>query len=236
MNSELRAPPSFIANSSTLTSSLPVKTGQPLVCLTADVSDKFLYGEDGFSLRFSGSTVVCKFPGMTETIGHINSGCSAAVCLFSDINHHKSLLFNEDPSLGNEGFCSIFNTESPIQGFSGVSELGCARSLLSSSQSHKSYGPTSAIPIEPFLSEFIIDQVSDNPPLNGEFSRFVSSKGGNKAGPTLVSHSVSVGPDFSYKILQRSVFSNTIDLLQLSSKLQQVDQERQFLKLEFDSF
>lgn len=181
-----------------------------------------------------------------QSLKESNRDSSTAVSTFSNITHNPSPLFNEGLSVGSEEFGTIFNTESPIRGFSGISELGCARSLLSS-QSQKSSGPTSAIPVDQSLSRFSINQVSDNPAVNGEFSRFLSSMEGSKAGPAVVSDSGSAGPEISDKILQGSGFSNTkdyfsgeeiptIDLLQLSSKLQQVEHERQFLKLEFDSF
>ncbi|OWM65213.1 squamosa promoter-binding-like protein 6 [Punica granatum] len=151
---------------------------------------------------------------------------------------------NEDPSIGSEEFGSIFNTEPPIQGLSGISEPGCALSLLSS-QSQNSSSHTSGIPMDQSLSQYSIIQVSDNLAVNGGSSKLPGSVREPQAGPGAVSDGDSAGFEMSDEILNGSGFSKakdhflgeeapTIDLLQLSSQLQRVEHERQYMKLESD--
>lgn len=177
-----------------------------------------------------------------------NRDSLTTVCLINNSTRYSgpSQMFNRDPSLGTEEFDTIFDTESPIPGSSGISERGCARSLLSS-LSQNSCSHASGIPLgQQSLSQHTAAQVSDSFVENGVSRRLLGSVEGSQAGPGVVSDGDSVSFEISNEILHGSVFANvkghlldeeapTIDLLQLSSQLQRVEHERQYMKLEFDS-
>ncbi|XP_015883292.2 squamosa promoter-binding-like protein 6 [Ziziphus jujuba] len=176
----------------------------------------------------------------------------------------RSFLHNN--TLGNEDF-NFFNTATNIQGFSlGISGSGCALSLLSS-QSQNPSSHSAEIPIaRPVVmpgnhtcygmsqvSEKIIGACSQAPisaVSNKLPSLGMNTVNGNNLSPMLISNaSDTVNFDITDGIFQGSDFVNskdrlscadgpTIDLLQLSSQLQRVEDQRQSLQMkqENDAF
>ncbi|KAK3225517.1 hypothetical protein Dsin_005379 [Dipteronia sinensis] len=153
-----------------------------------------------------------------------------------------------------------------MQGLSGISDSGCALSLLSS-KSQNSSSQFSGIPVtRPFVltghnTHYSMCQVSEKltgvcsqSSTSGVSKRFLSSGvtsvEGSNLGPILISESYNSGNfDISNGIYQGSDFMSskdrfscengaTIDLLQLSSQLQRVEHQRQSteVKQENDAF
>lgn len=171
-----------------------------------------------------------------------------------------------DISLGSEEF-SIFDTPSTIQGLSRISESGYAHPLLSS-KSQNSPSPLSGIPVaRPLViggsggAHYNISQVSEK--LIGVSSQASTSQASNKfslsgnnsfegsnLGSILMSDSSAAANfDVSNRFYRGSDFMSskdrlscedgaTIDLLQLSSQLQRVEHQNQFMQVkdENDSF
>ncbi|KAL9433400.1 hypothetical protein AB3S75_028267 [Citrus x aurantiifolia] len=171
-----------------------------------------------------------------------------------------------DSSLGSEEF-SIFDTPSTIQGLSRISECGYAHPLLSS-KSPNSPSPLSGIPVaRPLViggsggAHYNISQVSEK--LIGVSSQASTSRASNKfslsgnnsfegsnLGSILMSDSSdAANVDVSNRFYRGSDFMSskdrlscedgaTIDLLQLSSQLQRVEHQNQFMQVkdENDSF
>ncbi|WJX72218.1 hypothetical protein P8452_56119 [Trifolium repens] len=145
----------------------------------------------------------------------------------------------QDTSLGSEDF-NVFETESTVQGLSGVSDGGCALSLLSS-QSQNSSSQSSAIPLHRSLvipnSHYSISGVSDR------FPSELNPTDGSHLSPILISdNNEIVHFEMADGIFQGSDFVNvkdrlscedgtTIDLLQLSTQLQRVEHQRRALQV-----
>ncbi|TKY73282.1 Squamosa promoter-binding protein 6 [Spatholobus suberectus] len=198
---------------------------------------------------------------------HENGTTSATGNIFSENNnqyHSPSLggqnsgsqsLF-QNTSLGSEDF-NIFNTESAVQGLSGISDSGCALSLLSS-QSQNSSSQSSGIPMaRPMVipsshTHYSMSQVSEkligisSQASSGVSDRFPSAfnpADGSHLSPILISdNNEIVNFEMADGIFQGSDFVNlkdrlscedglTIDLLQLSSQLQRVEHQRQALQI-----
>ncbi|VVA27661.1 PREDICTED: squamosa [Prunus dulcis] len=181
------------------------------------------------------------------------------------LNSGSHSMFHETTTLGSEDF-NVFNTASAVHGLSGISDSGCALSLLSS-QSQKSSSHLSGIPMASPLvmpdrhTNYRLVQGSENliggcshASSSGVSNKFPSSGmnsgAGTHLGPILLCNG-SDTDDFGISdgIFQGSDFVNakdrlscedgtTIDLLQLSSQLQRVEDQRQSMqvKLESDAF
>ncbi|CAN6585030.1 unnamed protein product [Malus baccata var. baccata] len=148
-------------------------------------------------------------------------------------------IFHET-ALGSQDF-NVFNTASAVPGLSGISNSGCAHSFLSS-QSQNSSSYLSGIPI---VRPLVI-------PASHKFpSSGMNSGARSHLSPILLSNDCDDTNDFGISdgIIQGSGFANTkdrlpcqdgatIDLLQLSSQLQQVEDQRQSMqaKQENDAF
>ncbi|XP_061336477.1 squamosa promoter-binding-like protein 6 isoform X1 [Gastrolobium bilobum] len=168
----------------------------------------------------------------------------------------------QNTSSGSEDF-NVFDTESTVQGLSGISDSGCALSLLSS-QSQNSSSQSSGIPMAHHLvipsshSHYSMNQVSEkmiglsSQGSSGVSDRFPSELNpadGSHLSPILISdNNEIVNFGMADGIFQGSDFVNvknrlsyedgsTIDLLQLSSQLQRVEHQRRSLhvKQENDS-
>ncbi|KAK7411314.1 hypothetical protein VNO78_02747 [Psophocarpus tetragonolobus] len=198
---------------------------------------------------------------------HENGNTSATGNIFSENNnqyHQPSLggqnsmsqsLF-QDTSLGSEDF-NVFDTESAVQGLSGISDSGCALSLLSS-QSQNSSSQSSGIPMARRMvipsshSHYSMSQVSEklmgisSQASSGVSDRFPSEfnpADGSHLSPILISdNNEIVNFEMADGIFRGSDFVNvrdrlscqgdlTIDLLQLSSQLQRVEHQRQSLQV-----
>ncbi|KAK4782180.1 hypothetical protein SAY86_016282 [Trapa natans] len=171
-----------------------------------------------------------------------NRDSSTSVCKFSNIIQHSGLsrLVDREPPAGNEEFCSIFYTESPNDGFSRILEPGCARSLLSS-HSQKSPTHTSGIPMDKCSNQYSTARFLDNLVVDEGLERFLGSSEGSQVVPAVVLDGGSASFETSHEIVGESTKDPhsseevpTIDLLQLSSRLQKVEHERQCMKLEFN--
>ncbi|KAF2312878.1 hypothetical protein GH714_040936 [Hevea brasiliensis] len=189
----------------------------------------------------------------------VTSGYLHSKTLFPSDNLDK------DPSLGYEDL-TAFDTVSTIQGLSGITSSSCALSLLSS-QSHNYLSHSSGISMAcPLLvpgsnTHYGVNQVSEK--LTGDSSQAsasvvpnkfsssgASSAEGSQLGSILISDgSDAINFDLTDGIYQGSNFMNaedhlscedgtTIDLLQLSSQLQQVEHQKQSMqaKQENDAF
>lgn len=174
----------------------------------------------------------------------IDRDSSTTVCLINNITRCSGL-FNKDLTLGTEEFDTIFNTESFTPRSSEISGPSCARSLLSS-VSHNSSAHASGVAMAHSLSQHDIAHVSDNCVVNRGSRGFLSPGKGYQEGPPVGADGDSASFEMSNEVLHVSGFSNskghlsdeeatTIDLLQLSSQLQRVEHERQYMQLEFDS-
>ncbi|KAK0586075.1 hypothetical protein LWI29_000542 [Acer saccharum] len=175
-------------------------------------------------------------------------------------NSGSSPLF-QDSSLGSEDL-TVFDTASTMQGLSGISDSGCACSLLSS-KSQNSSSQFSGIPMtRPFVltghnTHYSMCQVSEKLTgvssqcsTSGVSKRLLSCVEGSNLGPILISDSYNSGNfDISNGIYKGSDFMSskdrfscengaTIDLVQLSSQLQRVEHQRQSMavKQENDAF
>ncbi|XP_030495693.2 squamosa promoter-binding-like protein 6 isoform X1 [Cannabis sativa] len=151
------------------------------------------------------------------------------------------------------GDFNTFNTGTTIQGFSGTSDSGCALSLLSSQfQSSSNHFSGSSV-VRPLVKPeshacYNMDQVSEK--LVGESSSCVSNRllspGTNSMSRShMTSIMISDGGDnvnFENGMFQGSDFPNskyriscahslTINLLQLSSQLQRVEDQRQSMQV-----
>lgn len=169
-------------------------------------------------------------------------------------------------TVGSEEF-NLFNTATAIQGFSGISGSGCALSLLSS-QSHNSSSHASEIPMaRPLVMPgnhtcYSISQASEK--ITGSCSQASMNTASNKLpssgmnpvdgnhhlNPILISNAGdALNFDITDGIFEGTGFVNskgrlscdngpTIDLLQLSSQLQRVEDQRQTMqtKHENDAF
>ncbi|XP_028753762.1 squamosa promoter-binding-like protein 6 [Neltuma alba] len=162
----------------------------------------------------------------------------------------------QDTSLRSEDF-NVYDTTSTIQGLSGVSDSGCALSLLSS-QSRNSSSHSSGIPMarplvipssshsnysQSQLTENIVGMSSQASASAGVSDRFRSEMNpatdGSHLSPVLVSDNSNILHfEMSDGMFQGPGFVNikdglscedgpTIDLLQLSSQLQRVEHQRQ---------
>ncbi|PON50150.1 SBP-box transcription factor [Parasponia andersonii] len=161
--------------------------------------------------------------------------------------------------LGSEDF-NNFNTASTIQGFLGTSDSGCALSLLSS-QSQNSSSHLSGIPMAHPLDKqgshtcYNMSQVfgklvgasshaSTSGVLNKIPSLGMNTMDGSHLSPIMISDGAgNVNFEITDGIFQGSDFSNsknrlscedgpTIGLLQLSSQLQRVEDQRQSMQME----
>lgn len=170
----------------------------------------------------------------------------------------------QDTFLGSEDF-NVFDTASTVQGMSGLTDSGCALSLLSSqSQNSSSYssGISMASPmvIPSSHSHYSLSQVSEKivgissqastGGVSGSFPSEINPPDGGHLGSALISDSNDIvnleiadgffqGTDFvTMKNRLSCEDAPTIDLLQLSSQLHRVDNQRQSLqvKQENDSF
>ena len=146
-----------------------------------------------------------------------------------------------------------FSAASTNEGFSGTTDSGCALSLLSSQQSHN---PSSHLPDIPLARSFVnlgsqtsysTSQVSGKligpssqallsvVPSNLPSSRMNLVNGSHFTCPIFLSKSgdaANFGSDFpNYKDCLSAKEGPTIDLLQLSSQLQRVEDQRQSLKM-----
>ncbi|XP_057952206.1 squamosa promoter-binding-like protein 6 isoform X2 [Malania oleifera] len=171
----------------------------------------------------------------------------------------------QNTSLGSEDF-TVFDTASSFQALSGIPDSSCALSLLSS-QSQNSSNHSSGIPMaDPMITtgshtHYNVSQVSERllgispqASTSGVSNKFpsygMSSAEGNHLGSILISDG-SDDADFEVAdgIFQGSDLMNakdrlscqdgpTIDLLQLSSQLQRVENQRQSMqvKQENDAF
>ncbi|XP_057737019.1 squamosa promoter-binding-like protein 13A [Arachis stenosperma] len=164
----------------------------------------------------------------------------------------------QDTSIGGEDF-NVFDTESAVQGLSGISDSGCALSLLSS-QSQNSSSQSSGIPMARSMvirsshssSHYAMSQVSEkmigitSQASSGVSDRFPSELNpadGSPLSSVLISDTNDiVNFEMADGIFHGSDFVNvkdrlscddvpTIDLLQLSSQLQRVESERQSLQV-----
>ncbi|KAL5191552.1 Squamosa promoter-binding-like protein 6 [Glycine soja] len=198
---------------------------------------------------------------------HENGATSATGNIFSENNNQynppslggqssgSQSLF-QDSSLGREDF-NVFDTESAVQGLSGISDSGCALSLLSS-QSQNSSGQSSGIPIaHPMVipsshSHYNMSRVSEKMiGISSQASSGVSDRfppefnpvDGSHLSPILISdNNEIINFEMANGIFQGSDFVNvkdrlscedslTIDLLQLSSQLQRVENQRLSLQV-----
>lgn len=170
-------------------------------------------------------------------------------------------LFQNTP-LASEDF-NVFNAASTVQGLSTISDSGCALSLLSS-HSQKSSSHSSGIPMaRPLIMpgshpHYGMSRVSENfrgiasqDSLSGMSNKFPSSEMNsaeeNHLGPILISDSSgAVNFEITDRMFQRSDCLNsdnchscengpTMDLLQLSSQLQRVEHQRQFMQMKQDN-
>ncbi|CAI8589593.1 unnamed protein product [Vicia faba] len=190
---------------------------------------------------------------------HENAPTSATGSIFCEDNsqyppilegsNSRSQSLFHDTSLGSEDF-NVFET-------SGVSDGGCALSLLSS-QSQNSSSQSSGIPVPRHLvipsshNHYNMSQVSDkmigmsSQASSGVSDRFPSELNptdGNHLSPILISdNNEIVHFEMADRIFQGSDFVNvkghlssedgtTIDLLQLSSQLQRVEHQRRALQV-----
>ncbi|KAK7328488.1 hypothetical protein VNO77_22597 [Canavalia gladiata] len=150
----------------------------------------------------------------------------------------------QDTSLGSEDL-NVFDTESAVQGLSsGISDSGCALSLLSS--------PSSEIPMATSQSHYSMNQVYEkmigisSQASSEVFDRFPSEfnpADGNHLSPIFIpNNNEIVNSEMADGIFHGSDFMNvkhrlhcedglTIDLLQLSSQLQRVEHQRQSLQV-----
>ncbi|CAL5184822.1 unnamed protein product [Lathyrus oleraceus] len=172
-------------------------------------------------------------------------------------NTRSQSLF-QDTSLGSEDF-NVFETESTVQGLSGVSDGGCALSLLSS-QSQNSSSQSSGIPVPRHLvgpsshshSHYHMSQVSEkmigmgsqaSSGLSDRFPSELNPTDRNHLSPILISdNNETVHFEMADRFFQGSDFVNvkgrlscedgtTIDLLQLSSQLQRVEHQTRALQV-----
>ncbi|XWS51254.1 hypothetical protein CRYUN_Cryun12cG0161000 [Craigia yunnanensis] len=164
--------------------------------------------------------------------------------------------------LGNEDI-NDFDAASTIQGLSGISDSGCALSLLSS-QSQNSSSHSSRIPMVRSLvipgshTHYNMSQISEKfigvssqASTTGVSNKFSSSGMNSTEGGHLGSLLISDGSeaanfDITDGIYQGSEFMNTkdrlsceegptIDLLQLSSQLQRVEHQRQSMQVKWEN-
>ncbi|XP_050221851.1 squamosa promoter-binding-like protein 6 isoform X2 [Mercurialis annua] len=169
----------------------------------------------------------------------------------------------QDASLGNEDFAA-FDAASNIQELSGITNAGCALSLLSSQSNnfpnHSSGGSVACSSVIPGRNtHYSVSQVSEKLVRVGSQasagrvpnkfgSPGTSSAEGSRLGSILLSDD-AINFDITDGIYQGSNFLNskdsmsdedgtTIDLLQLSSQLERVEQQRQSMhvKQENDVF
>ncbi|GFZ12172.1 squamosa promoter-binding protein-like (SBP domain) transcription factor family protein [Actinidia rufa] len=164
-----------------------------------------------------------------------------------DLGARDSLSRSLAQTIRSEDF-NLFDSVSTVQGQSGMSTPGCALSLLSS-QSQNSSSHSSGIPMAQPLyvsgshPHYSVSQVSGNILGASQSPKFNSSRlsymEGNHFGPILISDD-GEAVNFPYGIFRGSQYMNardslssedgpTIDLLQLSSQLQRVEHERQFM-------
>ncbi|XP_065879477.1 squamosa promoter-binding-like protein 6 [Euphorbia lathyris] len=198
----------------------------------------------------------------TPTASIFNESTNRYACDLTGSNTGSRSLM-QDTSLGNEEF-NAFDPASTVQGLSGITNSGCALSLLSSQSqnfSSQSSGISVACPllVSGSNNHYSVSQVSEK--LLGfssqgsasEVAKKLSSSGtssvdGNHFGSALMSNgSDAMNFDVTDAICQGSNFMNakdcvscgddtTIDLLQLSSQLQRVEWQKQQVKQENDAF
>ncbi|XP_044484076.1 squamosa promoter-binding-like protein 6 [Mangifera indica] len=176
-----------------------------------------------------------------------------------------SITLFQDTSLGSEEF-NVYDSASTIQGLSGISDSGCALSLLSSKPQHSS-SHLSGVPFTcPLVmpgsnNHYNMTQVSEkltgftsHASTSGVSNKFsssgLSSVEGSNLGLILISdNSDAINFDINHGIYQEPDCMNvkdrlsceegtTIDLLQLSSQLQRVEHQRQSMQVkpENDAF
>ncbi|KAI4365853.1 hypothetical protein MLD38_021801 [Melastoma candidum] len=135
-----------------------------------------------------------------------------------------------EASTGAEDFTIFDTAASTIQALSGISESGCALSLLSS-QSQSSSSHSSGIPMgQPLIASSSIASHSSIRGLSNNAS--LMKPVAMDADSLLISDSVNF--EFPDGALQGPDFTNikdgsTINLLQLSTQLQRVNDQRQFI-------
>ncbi|KAF7838552.1 squamosa promoter-binding-like protein 16 [Senna tora] len=195
--------------------------------------------------------------GTTSTTGSIFCGNNSQYPPALGDPHSGPRALFQDTFLGSEDF-NAFNTASTVQGLSGLTDSGCALSLLSS-QSQNSSGHSSGIPMaRPMVtssshSHYSMSQVpekimgiSSQASTSGVSSSFpseINPPNRGHPGPVLVSHNHDiVNLEMPDGIFQGSDFVNmknrlscedgpTIDLFQLSSQLHRVEHQRQSLQM-----
>ncbi|WCJ35813.1 Squamosa promoter-binding-like protein 6 [Euphorbia peplus] len=204
---------------------------------------------------------------------HVNEVATATTSVFNDNTNRYacdltgsntgSHSLMQDSSLGNEEFNNAFDPASTIQGLPGITNSGCALSLLSS-QSHNFPSQSSGISVAcPLLvpgsnNHYSVGQVSEK--LLGLSSQGSASEVAKKSCETSSVHgnrfrstalmcnsSDAINFEATDTICQGSNFMNandglpcrddsTIDLLELSSQLQRVEWQKQQMKQEHDGF
>ncbi|MED6123943.1 hypothetical protein PIB30_054311 [Stylosanthes scabra] len=230
-------------------SSIPISNGHPPESrpLFASYNEKqfpFLHENNGATS--GSSSIFCEN----------NSSYPAAI---GGANSGSQSLF-QDTSIGSEDF-NVFDTESAVQGLSGISDSGCALSLLSS-QSQNSSSQSSGIPVARSMvirtmtshssSHYAMSQVSEkmigisSQASSGVSDRFPSelnpADGSPLSSVLIPDNNDIVNFEMADGMFQGSDFVNvkdrlscddvpTIDLLQLSSQLQRVENERQSLQV-----
>lgn len=158
---------------------------------------------------------------------------------------------------------NVFDAASTVQGLSGISDSGCALSLLSSqsqkpsshsSGTHMTHPSIMPVPYPSYTMNRVPEkfrEIASEASLIGVPNKFPSSEMNsaeeNHLGPILLSdsgHAVNFevtarmfqGQDFVNSTRQHSSQSGqTIDLLQLSSQLQRVEHQRQSMQMKQDN-
>ncbi|RDY13091.1 Squamosa promoter-binding-like protein 6, partial [Mucuna pruriens] len=224
-------------------SSMPVTNGHPQSrSLFPSYNEKqFPFLQENGATSTTGSIFCESNSHYPPTLGAQNSGLRP---LFQD-------------TLGNEDF-NVFDTASTVQGLSGISDSCCALSLLSS-QSQNSSSQSSGIPLAHSLvipsshgHHYNMNQVSEKIGISSQtsssrvsdsFPSELNHADGSHLSPVLISdNNDMVNFDMADGIFQGSDFLNvkdrlscedgaTINLLQLSSQLQRVENERQSLQV-----
>ncbi|XVF49924.1 hypothetical protein PTKIN_Ptkin04bG0055300 [Pterospermum kingtungense] len=192
----------------------------------------------------------------TATAGILGENNARHLHDFGGSNSGARPLF-QDTSLRSEDI-NVFNAASTIEGLSGISDSGCALSLLSS-QSQNSSSHLSGIPMGRSLvipschTHYNMSQVSEKligvslqastTGVSNKFSSSMNSTEGSHLGALLISDgSEAANFDITDGIYHGSEFMNskdrlsckdgsTIDLLQLSSQLQRVEHQRQSMQV-----
>ncbi|KAK9278845.1 hypothetical protein L1049_028424 [Liquidambar formosana] len=222
---------------------------QSAIPITNGLDSKSIFSPYGLEKQYA----LFHDSGASTATGSILSENSSRYDLSAPNSGSRS--FFQDTSLGSADF-NVFDTASTIHGLSGISDSGCALSLLSSqsqnSLSHSSENPMAhPLNVSGSHAHYSVNQVSKrllgvNPQasMTGVSNKFPSSgmnsaEGNHHLGPILISDgSDAVNFEVTDGIFQGSDFVTTkdrlscedgptIDLLQLSSQLQRVERQRQ---------